>query len=98
MTGPADTDAQGGSQDQGHGLTPELWEWISRTVADLEPLTDDERQWRAQTLKGASEDATGGAHARAVILPVHNFRLPVVLEHIEAGRIVIVVPDPPPAE
>jgi hypothetical protein len=63
-----------------------------------EPQTDQERRWRARTLTGASEGASDGTGARVVILPARQFRLPVVLEHIEAGRIVIVVANPPPAE
>ena len=67
MTGRADNDAQGGSED---------------------------RHWRAQTLKGAREGPSDSAHAHGVVFLVRDFRLPEVLEHIEAGQIVIIVPAP----
>jgi hypothetical protein len=36
----------------------------------------------------------GDAEELTVILPAREFRLPEVLRHIEAGRIVIILPAP----
>lgn len=98
MTGSADNGAQEGAQgnqgDQVHRLTPEQWEAISRTLMALEPLTDDERLWRAQTLRGSLHGLSDGEHALGVVFLVEDFRLPDVLERIEAGQIVIIVPTP----
>lgn len=91
------SDGVSGPQSGAQGVpspdpAPEQRERLQRAAAANEPRTEAERRWRARTLKSAAVESSD---RECVIIFAEDVRLTVVLEHIAAGRIVIVVPEPP---
>jgi hypothetical protein len=72
---------------QEKGETPA--EWFGR---ERRPTTNNpSRQPELEEVKAYKADDSGKL---TVILPAQDFRLPEVLRHIEAGRVVLVIPKP----